>query len=484
MTYESKAEILPPVREPSPPHNRVTECFEQLRGEIITIMHSDNASREMIRRLETELEVYKRAYADLDAELRRVEMLKLEADKQKEDLENQLKGHRIITLLDGDGAIFNPQIISQGQAGGHSAAQKLSDTITHHLTSTVGTNHYQLWVYIFLNKRGLLETFGRVGLSSAKAKFEEFILGFNQAAERFIMVDVGGAKEAADAKIKALLEDEIKLPQTEKIIFGGCHDNGYATTLRSQITAGFKQKLILLRGYAEMAVAINELELPSFHIPDLFIPQKLGVAPSPKQNSVTLAPLPTAIPTPPLYAEDGNNVSNAYLHELGLEALPFTSFEPEMIIPKQRSSYSSAVQAAPKRAATPELDSNGSSVSTDESEDALRRSPTISKSRLVNPNLPLSKHNPPPCTLFYLSNCKHGVDCKYGHNYLLQPEHFAEIRVSAKKSPCPSRNKGEVCAWGDDCCYGHNCPLTTKCHFLKQGRCKFVGVDMHKEDRR
>ena len=51
-----------------------------------------------------------------------------------------------------------------------------------------------------------------------------------------MMVDVGGAKEAADAKIKgentdgrnsvaerttALLEDEIKLPQTEKIIFGG-----------------------------------------------------------------------------------------------------------------------------------------------------------------------------------------------------------------------------------------------------------------------
>ena len=40
---------------------------------------------------------------------------------------------------------------------------------------------------------------------------------------------------------------------------------------------------------------------------------------------------------------------------------------------------------------------------------------------------------------------------------------------------------GEVCLWGEDCCYGHNCPLATKCHFLKQGRCKFVGADMHKE---
>ena len=104
--------------------------------------------------------------------------------------------------MDGDGAIFTPQLISQGQAGGHSAAQKLSDAITYYLTSTVGSNHYQLWVYIFLNKRGLMDTFGRVGHLLARNKFEEFTLGFNQAAERFMMVDVGGAKEAADAKIK------------------------------------------------------------------------------------------------------------------------------------------------------------------------------------------------------------------------------------------------------------------------------------------
>lgn len=68
--------------------------------------------------------------------------------------------------------------------------------------------------------------------------------------------------------------------------------------------------------------------------------------------------------------------------------------------------------------------------------------------------------------------------------------------MNAKKSPCPSRNKGkkqrfrstlksagsdssffpgEVCLWGDDCCYGHYCPSAAKCHFFKQNRCKFVG---------
>lgn len=37
---------------------------------------------------------------------------------------------------------------------------------------------------------------------AAKTKFDDFIMGFNQAAERFIMLDVGSAKEAADTKIR------------------------------------------------------------------------------------------------------------------------------------------------------------------------------------------------------------------------------------------------------------------------------------------
>jgi len=56
----------------------------------------------------------------------------------------------------------------------------------------------------------------------------------------------------------------------------------------------------------------------------------------------------------------------------------------------------------------------------------------------------LFPEKPPPCTLFYLSNCKHGADCKYGHDYELTNEHYDEIRVNAKKSPCPSKNKGNV----------------------------------------
>ena len=110
-------------------------------------------------------------------------------------------------LIDGDGSIFSNDLIADGQTGGHLAAKMLSEATAQYLSSHCGINQFQLWVYVFFNKRGLLETFGRAGLHIPKAKFDDFILGFNQAAERFLMVDVGSGKEAADAKIKGKLAE-------------------------------------------------------------------------------------------------------------------------------------------------------------------------------------------------------------------------------------------------------------------------------------
>ncbi|KAJ7173476.1 hypothetical protein C8R46DRAFT_115823 [Mycena filopes] len=169
----------------------------------------------------------------------------------------------------------------------------------------------QLWVYVFFNKRGLTEALRRAGLGSLINKFEDFVLGFNQATERFLMVDVGTTKEAADAKLKVYLEDEIRLPETFKLIFGGCHDNGYVANLYSQITAGYKEKLILLKGYTEMAAGIAALGLPSLAIPELFMLQKIADDPSfssstkspPLSGNVNLGPPREMIPNVPIYKQ-------------------------------------------------------------------------------------------------------------------------------------------------------------------------------------
>ncbi|KAJ2916502.1 hypothetical protein MD484_g3893, partial [Candolleomyces efflorescens] len=449
-------------------HNRIGLCFDQLRGEIDSIMVRESTYRDRIFQLEKDLEVYKRAYAGLQFESAQLQTRKQEIEKQNEELASRVKANRVVVLVDGDGAIFDDKLIEKGQAGGHAAASRLSSSVNQHILLTEGGTDHQLWAHVFLNRRGLADALGRAGLLGAKHKLEDFMIGFNQATERFTMVDVGSAKEAADAKIKSLLESEIKMPQTAKIVFGGSHDNGYVTTLRSHITAGFKHKLILLPSYTEVATGISELELPLLDIPDLFMREKLNVA-----NSSNMS----------IYPVSGKSGTASSVGSTDEAIAPHPG-------PLNPPSYSTIamLRAAPRAStSTSDLDSGLSSASSNETDDALSRAPTVAGppklSRRINPHLPLSKQKPPPCTLFYLANCKHGAGCRYGHNYLLLPEHYDEIRENARKAPCPAANQGEVCTWGKDCCYGHKCPQTTKCYFLKLGKCKFQGPsgDMHRD---
>lgn len=59
----------------------------------------------------------------------------------------------------------------------------------------------QVWLTVYCNKAGLMDTVVNHGICSA-TDFEMFVLGFNSASPLFSIVDVGSGKEAADAKIK------------------------------------------------------------------------------------------------------------------------------------------------------------------------------------------------------------------------------------------------------------------------------------------
>lgn len=112
-------------------------------------------------------------------------------------------------MIDGDGAIFNVDLIAEGQTGGHKAASMLSDSIKHQFP---GRPHLEISVYAFFNQFGLAAKFGRISKYEAKNSLGEFMTGFNQASERFIIADVGYAKEGADAKIKGQLLIELCRP--------------------------------------------------------------------------------------------------------------------------------------------------------------------------------------------------------------------------------------------------------------------------------
>ncbi|KAJ7605300.1 hypothetical protein FB45DRAFT_849131 [Roridomyces roridus] len=407
-------------------------CLDTLKDEFVNVLQNEITYKNEIEQLKTELNVYKRAAKDLETELETTKRMQKEAEEQNGKLQaecltlkNQDKGHRVIVLLDGDGTIFSPQFIEKGQKGGHAAAQQLSDSTIQCLAANYEPRPLQLWVYVFFNKRGLVEALRRAGFAIAIAKFEEFVMGFNQASERFLMVDVGTTKEAADAKLKVYLEDEIRLPETFKIVFGGCHDNGYLANLRSQITAGYKEKLILLQSYTEIAGEIAALGLPILNIPDLFLSQKLGEHP----------------------------VFN-----------PATGLNPN---------------STPKAAPTKALPPVSSPLSGNVNLGTPQTAPVVVP-RLLDPKKPIAHQKPGLCTLYYLRNqCKYRKSCKFAHDYVITDAQRDELVKFAKKAPCQTVLSGEICALGDSCPFGHVCPFMPKCFFLKKGTCKFNQASMH-----
>ncbi|EKM59407.1 uncharacterized protein PHACADRAFT_249875 [Phanerochaete carnosa HHB-10118-sp] len=411
---------------PLDPADIVEKHMKALQADLSSLVENVASDKEVkVKRLQKELDDTRTIIAYLRRQTRETEdeladtkkLLASVRDERLRDAERMNKlERRVVCLVDGDGSVFSLSLIARGRTGGSDAATRLTEGIKQYFA----TEQFQLHVWIFVNKSGLSEALRRNAKEDARAQLDNFIHGFNQAAGRFMMIDVGQGKEAADAKIRACLEAELKLVETSRIIFAGCHDNGYISALRPPITDGNKDKLVLLPAHKDMAAGFPSLELPVLRIPGLFELNKLG----------ELAP-----PTPPSSPAQRAAVA---------------------------ASYTAAVQAQPTAARS------------------RRYSASERRARHLDPNKPMSKQDPPPCNLFYLTDyCKHGDQCVFGHDYLLKPEHLEEMRENAKKSACAAINRGEVCPYGDDCVLGHKCPQGPRCHYFKVGRCKFTGPGMH-----
>jgi len=208
-----------------------------------------------------------------------------------------------------------------------------------------------------------------------------------------------------------------------------------------------------------MAAGFAELDLPALTIQGLFSPNKFTV-PRTWTSPPGLGP-----PSPRL-----DLTPTSVFSEMDRYSTVSASPPQSTVVP----TYSLALREGRKRGSTPELDYGGSSASED---DIPARRPSMGSKHIIpglvsydrsstlmsTPDGPflapveayvtllfvdggvfifLLSDKPPPCTLFYLSNCKHGADCKYGHDYLLNEDHIEEIKQNAKKSPCPAINKG------------------------------------------
>ncbi|KDQ63727.1 hypothetical protein JAAARDRAFT_75984 [Jaapia argillacea MUCL 33604] len=390
--------------------------------------------RVRVEELERELSVWKLALKAADEEKfalkKGISRLERDIGAIKED--NPL----ILCLIDGDGNIFSQDLLSLGQTGGRQAAMLLTKGLTDYMSSIDArlSARGQLWLTIYCNKLGLLETLISHGICSEE-EFEGFVLGFNQASPLFSIVDVGSGKEAADAKLKEFLRTFTRFPQTARVFFGGAHDNGYTTTLNHLENEGLLQKIILLRGYKELASELKTLNLPDIEIEGVFMTKKIF---TPSHN-YRKSPSPRTM---------------------------FMSMEEAT-----ENSKANGSSKTPSVARTP------SSVPR-----SLSPTKGVRTMKTIDPTQPISKQKPPPCNFFYLAQCKSGDKCRYGHDYTLSQADLEEVRTNSLKSPCPHINKNKRCPAGEYCCMGHFCPRGSKCTFFKQGKCKFTGKDMHAGD--
>ncbi|KAL1708534.1 hypothetical protein EV121DRAFT_254242 [Schizophyllum commune] len=493
------------ANDPPPYNDRFGEIIAPLRAEFDVLNGSIASLNQENKTLKNDLDLYKNAYEYTNAKLTDARKGKEEAEKERdeaslraaraeEELEkavvhgdiHQMKGHRVTVLLDGDGAIFNDGYILEGQAGGHRAAQRLQASIVRHLNVTLGDAAYQIWVHIFFNKRGLADTLSRMGIVGAK-ELDEFVLGFNQSTERFTMLDVGNTKEAADAKLRVLLEDETRLSNTVRVYFAGCHDNGYANTLRTLITEGFRDKLVLLRGYSDMASEINKLNLHDYTIPDLFRTSKIVNSPRFASRQATNTPHVISSPGSSTnisqsdfgFKPDGTPVSGASQHavqspQTGLRRL-LAETQSRQSSDRQRP-VSDPPPGLANLGTRPFSASSPATQAKSSGRQPLKLDPNkyVASSILV-PLLSLARplaDNPRPCLSFYLLDyCAHDEDCTFSHDYEISHEDWTRMQKDAKNIPC----KWNPCNWGDDCIYGHACPKGRACEFYKNGRCKFGG---------
>lgn len=152
-----------------------------------------------------------------------------------------------------------------------------------------------------------------------EATFSAFLLGLNAAHPAILVSDVGGQKEASDAKLSHSLRLYAKLPSTKVVIAGAAHDGGYAhlfSSLETEAPLLFR-KITLLKSYVDSAFEIKRLSLRTTFFEGLFEPRKL-VAHGSSSGTTTMAmptpkkttPRPATTPGPPVVGPATSSGSN------------------------------------------------------------------------------------------------------------------------------------------------------------------------------
>ena len=109
----------------------------------------------------------------------------------------------ILVLIDGDGMIFDDNLLSKGEAGGKEAASLLWNSVTEYVHQNMDAipSDYKIVTRIYANLKGLGDVCHISGIVDRSETIEDFARGFTGSKQLFDFVDVGMGKDRADDKI-------------------------------------------------------------------------------------------------------------------------------------------------------------------------------------------------------------------------------------------------------------------------------------------
>lgn len=136
-------------------------------------------------------------------------------------IENQNFNPLILCVINGDEFLFKQDLVVQGYQGGRVAAQIITQSIAEYLTNEDihVFGRLSFWISIYFNRTALKESFIETNyctpdqfdnfiavsahlFSEATLNLSEDSQGFIHASPRFLAIDGGNSKDAAEAKIR------------------------------------------------------------------------------------------------------------------------------------------------------------------------------------------------------------------------------------------------------------------------------------------
>ncbi|KAK3682251.1 hypothetical protein B0T22DRAFT_279472 [Podospora appendiculata] len=369
-------------------------------------------------------------------------------------------------IIDGDGAVFHEDLIARGEEGGAEAAHQLQKEIKDFLHQN-GLDTDLIFVQVVLNLEGLNKALLSTNTvkSSDPNILAKFGRGFGRAQSLFSFVDVGFGKEQADNKVRKIYEAMERNSHCKCIIFGGCHDNGYAAFLEP-----FRSKKTCLLETTPTAAEFRKFSFTRLNFDTVFRSEPLLAKPVPPPPGFGLTPFP-----PP-----AARVTSPVAESAPKSATPAGNEPAVVAIRSHKKEDSDSSSPSNTYAAVGKLGTTAQTIDISKTKKTSPSRPYLllnSKNQRVDIPLPKADYNAAKsleekkmkngtnfCNKYHLTSTCTQEHCKYTHGPRLVGAELLALKHKTRGLQCSS---GLQCR-DVYCTLGHHCQTPANCSYGDQ----------------